>query len=248
MTWRETTFLNNQNCSITIGNPTAIPRVLQAHGMEAGDGIAGTCGCRRKRKCPGESSVRSPGHYCVGIHAGIGRCQGLVGTGTDALPWVTATEKEGRFALVQDFVVGLRCCFIGTVGTRHAGRSCPFGRSRPVAGVPPVLPPRFIAPGCLPCCGAIRLEGDAVCFGAGDLVAAGEVDGVEDAIRSEREDGVDGFERCHDGSPAMCRAWEAPKKVGRLRIRAGDGISWGGSARKYPRALFNEGPTAGAQR
>ena len=26
-----------------------------------------TGGCRRKRKCPGESSVRSPGHYCEGI-------------------------------------------------------------------------------------------------------------------------------------------------------------------------------------
>ena len=179
----------------------------------------------------------------------IGRCQGLVGTGTDALPWVTATEKEGRCALVQDFVVGLRCCFIGTVGTMCMQDGLALSDDHDQS---PVSPPSFHHVSSRQVVSHAAALSDSramrVCFGAGDLVAAGEVDGVEDAIRSEREDGVDGFERCHDGSPAMCRAWEAPKKVGRLRIRAGDGISWGGSARKYPRALFNEGPTAGAQR
>ena len=58
-------------------------------------------GCRRKGKCPGERTD-SPGHYCVGIHAGIGCCQGLVGTGTDALPSVAATRrKEGSAPLVE---------------------------------------------------------------------------------------------------------------------------------------------------
>ena len=39
----------------------------------------------------------------MGIHAGIGRCQGLVGTGTDALPSSGSDEKEGEVRACSGF-------------------------------------------------------------------------------------------------------------------------------------------------
>ena len=143
----------------------------------------GAGGCRQKGKCPGES-VRSPGHYCVGIHAGIGRCQGLVGTGTDALPWVAATRRKGGSRLFRISWWGFAAVSPKRLETCGTERSCPFGRSRPAAGVLAVPPLRFIAPSCLPCRGAVGLEGDAPGLGIADLVAAGEVDGAQEALRS----------------------------------------------------------------
>ena len=76
---------------------TTTPRVFHSHGMKTGNGVVGT----------GQAVVGEKGNALarVGaltrallwgdIHAGIGRCQGLVGTGTDALPWVTATRRKG---------------------------------------------------------------------------------------------------------------------------------------------------------
>ena len=146
---------------------------------------------------------------CGDIHAGIGRCQGLVGTGTDALPSMAATRRRGGSRLFRISWWGFAAASPERSATCVTGRSCPFGRSRPPVGVPAVLPPRFIAPGCLPCCGAVRLEGDAVCFGTGDLVAASEVDGTQEALRSGREEGVGGFKRSYGGPLPLVRSMRA---------------------------------------
>ena len=51
-------------------------------------------GCRRKGNALA-SRCAHQGIIVGDIHAGIGRCQGLVSTGTDALPWVAATRRKG---------------------------------------------------------------------------------------------------------------------------------------------------------
>ena len=74
----------------------AIPRVFQAHGMKTGNGVAGTGQAVVGEKGNALASRCTHQGIIVGdIHAGIGRCQGLVGTGTDALPWVAATRRKG---------------------------------------------------------------------------------------------------------------------------------------------------------
>ena len=65
---------------------------------------------------------------------------------------------------------------------------------RLLVGILNVLPPSFILPRALPDLGAVGLEGDAPGLGAADLIAAGEVHGVEKAPRSGREESVGGFE------------------------------------------------------
>ena len=57
--------------------------------------------------------------------------------------------------------------------------------------------------------GALGVEGKAPGFGAGDLVAAGEVDGVEEALRPGLIGSVGGFQRGHSPCHAAQRAESA---------------------------------------
>ena len=48
-----------------------------------------------------------------------------------------------------------------------------------------------------------------MCFGTGDLVAASEVDGTQEALRSGREEGVGGFKRSYGGPLPLVRSMRA---------------------------------------
>ena len=116
---------------------------------------------------------------------------------------MAATRRRGGSRLFRISWWGFAAASPERSATCVTGRSCPLGRSRPPTGVLAVLPPRFVAPGFLPCCSAVRIEGNAAHFGAGDLVAASEVDGTQEALRSGREEGVGGFKRSYGvASPA----------------------------------------------
>ena len=118
-------------------------------------------------------------------------------------------REEGEVRACSGFHGGFAAASPERSATCVTGRSCPLGRSRPPTGVLAVLPPRFVAPGFLPCCSAVRIEGNAAHFGAGHLVAAGEVDGVEEALRSGREEGVGGFKRSYGVPLPLVRSMRA---------------------------------------
>ena len=92
---------------------TTTPRVLHSHGMKTGNGVVGT----------GQAVVGEKGNALAS------RCahQGIIVWGSTLVSaadsWYGngrvvvggSDEKEGRFAFVQDFMVGLRCCFARTI-------------------------------------------------------------------------------------------------------------------------------------
>ena len=64
--------------------------------MKTGNGVVGTGQAVVGEKGNALASRCAHQGIIVGdIHAGIGRCQGLVSTGTGALPWVAATRRKG---------------------------------------------------------------------------------------------------------------------------------------------------------
>ena len=95
---------------------TTTPRVLHSHGMKTGNGVVGT----------GQAVVGEKGNALASrcAHQGIivwgyprwyRPLSGLGWYGNGRVAVGGSDEKEGRFALVQDFMVGLRCCFARTI-------------------------------------------------------------------------------------------------------------------------------------